>query len=186
MNDLTECAIRDALKSLLKEKPLSRITIRDISERCGISRMTFYYHFRDIYDLIARMVSSSIMEIVSSHRDIDTWEEGMLAIFKAVEDESVLILNTVSSIPRAQLERILTGPVEELILSVISDDGRSQGIREEDREFIASFYSYAFIGILLDWIQSGMAEDPEIIMDRIEKVMDGAFERAVASFSLNR
>ena len=186
MNDITRNAIAATLKQLLGKKPLSRITVSDIAAECGISRMTFYYHFRDIYDLIARMVSSSIMEIVSSHRDIDTWEEGMLAIFRAVEDESVLILNTVSSIPRAQLERILTGPVEELILSVISDDGRSQGIREDDREFIASFYSYAFIGILLDWIQSGMAEDPEIIMDRIEKVMDGAFERAVSSFSLNR
>lgn len=41
-------AIIDAFWELLEEKPLSKITVKDIVERCQINRNTFYYHFRDI------------------------------------------------------------------------------------------------------------------------------------------
>ena len=37
---------------MLLEKPLNKITINDITEDCGVNRMTFYYHFKDIYDLV--------------------------------------------------------------------------------------------------------------------------------------
>ena len=52
MSDLTKRALEQSLKNLLLQKPLSKITISDIADDCGINRMTFYYHFKDIYDLI--------------------------------------------------------------------------------------------------------------------------------------
>lgn len=52
MSDITKRALEASLKKLLLQKPLDKITINDIAEDCGISRMTFYYHFKDIYDLI--------------------------------------------------------------------------------------------------------------------------------------
>ena len=51
MSQTTKRAIEASLKHLLLKKPLDKITINDIAEDCGISRMTFYYHFQDIYDL---------------------------------------------------------------------------------------------------------------------------------------
>ena len=52
MSDITKRALEASLKKLLLQKPLDKITINDIAEDCGISRMTFYYHFKDMYDLI--------------------------------------------------------------------------------------------------------------------------------------
>ena len=52
MSQITKRALAASLKRLLAEKPLSKITISDITDDCGINRMTFYYHFQDIYDLI--------------------------------------------------------------------------------------------------------------------------------------
>ena len=48
----TKQAIAESLKHHLLRKPITKITINDITEDCGISRMTFYYHFNDIYDLV--------------------------------------------------------------------------------------------------------------------------------------
>ena len=45
-------ALEASLKKLLLQKPLNKITINDITEDCGVNRMTFYYHFKDIYDLV--------------------------------------------------------------------------------------------------------------------------------------
>ena len=52
MSNITKQALEASLKRLLLQKPLTKITIADITEDCGVSRMTFYYHFQDIYDLV--------------------------------------------------------------------------------------------------------------------------------------
>ena len=52
MPNRTKQALEASLKKLLLEKPLDRITIQDLAADSGISRMTFYYHFQDIYDLV--------------------------------------------------------------------------------------------------------------------------------------
>lgn len=52
MANTTKLALEASLKELLRTKPIDKITINDLTEHCGISRMTFYYHFKDIYDLV--------------------------------------------------------------------------------------------------------------------------------------
>ena len=52
MVNATKMALEVSLKKLLLKKPLDKITIQDLTTDCGISRMAFYYHFRDIYDLV--------------------------------------------------------------------------------------------------------------------------------------
>ena len=48
----TKLALEASLKKLLTTKSLDKITINDLTADCGISRMAFYYHFKDIYDLV--------------------------------------------------------------------------------------------------------------------------------------
>lgn len=50
-NNTTKIALEASLMKLLLSKPIDKITINDLTVDCGISRMTFYYHFKDIYDL---------------------------------------------------------------------------------------------------------------------------------------
>ena len=52
MNNITKNALEESLKKFLLQKPLDKITISDLTTDCGISRMAFYYHFKDIYNLI--------------------------------------------------------------------------------------------------------------------------------------
>ena len=52
LSNRTKQALEVSLKKLLLQKPLDKITIQDLTGDCGISRMAFYYHFKDIYDLV--------------------------------------------------------------------------------------------------------------------------------------
>ena len=52
MSNLTKLALEQSLKKFLLKKPLDKITIKDLTDDIGISRMSFYYHFKDIYDLV--------------------------------------------------------------------------------------------------------------------------------------
>ena len=54
VSNMTKYALEESLKKLMLQKPLDKITINDLTTDCGISRMTFYYHFKDIYDLTER------------------------------------------------------------------------------------------------------------------------------------
>ena len=56
MINQTKQILEESLKKLMLQKPLDKITIRDLTEDCGISRMAFYYHFKDIYDLVEWLI----------------------------------------------------------------------------------------------------------------------------------
>ena len=49
---ITEKALALALKQLMKTAPLSKISIQNIMDNCGLNRQTFYYHFKDKFDLV--------------------------------------------------------------------------------------------------------------------------------------
>ena len=51
-SNITKNALATALKELMKEKPFEKISISDICDSCGMNRKSFYYHFKDKYDLV--------------------------------------------------------------------------------------------------------------------------------------
>lgn len=51
-SNITRNAMAAAMKALMKEKKLSKISISDICGACGMNRNSFYYHFKDKYDLV--------------------------------------------------------------------------------------------------------------------------------------
>ena len=84
MSKVTKRALEQSLKNLLLKKPLTKITIGDITEDCGINRMTFYYHFKDIYDLVEWACLEDARRALDEKKTYDTWQQGLLQIFAAV------------------------------------------------------------------------------------------------------
>ena len=84
MSNTTKQALETSLKRMMSKKPLDKITIRDITEDCGISRMTFYYHFKDIYDLVEWVCIQDASQALQGKKTYDTWHEGLMQIFEAV------------------------------------------------------------------------------------------------------
>ena len=75
------------------QKPLTKITINDIDEDCGINRMTFYYHFKDIYDLVEWACLEDARAALEEKKTYATWQEGFLQIFEAVRANKPFIMN---------------------------------------------------------------------------------------------
>ena len=73
MSDLTKRALEQSLKNLLLQKPLHKITISDIADDCGINRMTFYYHFKDIYDLVEWVCMEDAKKALADNKTYETW-----------------------------------------------------------------------------------------------------------------
>ena len=59
-------------------------------------------------------------------------------------------------------------------------------VREEDKTFIANFYKYGFVGLVLEWIDGGMKEDPKIIIARLNSLIQGSFNHALNNAKVNK
>ncbi len=186
MSQVTKRALAASLKHLLLQKPLHKITINDIAEDCGINRMTFYYHFKDIYDLIEWTCEEDASRALAGQKTYDTWQQGLLQIFEAVQENKPFIMNVYHSVSREQVENYLYKLTYELLIGVVREKAKGMSVREEDQEFLATVYKYAFVGLMLDWIKNDMKGDPEVIVDRLAQVMHGNVAAALERLRIDK
>ena len=184
MSQVTKRALEQSLKNLLLKKPLTKITVGDITDDCGINRMTFYYHFKDIYDLVEWSCLEDAKRALDEKKTYDTWQQGLLQISKAVQENKPFILNVYRCVHREQVEKYLQPLVDQLLLNVINEEAAGITVRDEDKQFIAQVYSYMFIGLMLDWIKDDMREDPQQIVEKLSKLIKGSVSVALSRFKL--
>lgn len=182
MSQVTKRALEQSLKNLLLKKPLSKITISDLTEDCGMNRMTFYYHFKDIYDLVEWSCLTDAKRALDEKKTYDTWQQGFLQILEAVQANKPFIMNVYHCVHREQVELYLRPLVEDLILNVVNEEAGGLNVRDEDKTFIVQAYSYIFIGIMLDWIKEDMKEDPQEIVERLNKLIKGSIRASLTRF----
>lgn len=183
---LTKQAIVAALKRLLGDRPLSKVTVTDIARECGISRMTFYYHFEDIYDLVEWACQDDAARAIAGKKTADTWQTGLLSVFYAVREDRHFIMNVYRCMSRSRIEAFLVPVVHDLMIDVMDECDPGTAVPACDRDFIVRFFEYSLIGCLLAWIDEGMAEEPEAIVERIGVIMDGQMRGALERFSDER
>lgn len=184
MSQVTKRALEQSLKNLLLKKPLTKITVADIADDCGINRMTFYYHFKDIYDLVEWSCLEDAKRALDENKTYETWQQGLLQIFEAVQANKPFILNVYRCVHREQVEKYLQPLVDRLLLDVVDEEAGEMTVRAEDRQFIAQVYSYIFIGLMLDWIKDDMREDPQQLVDRLAKLIKGSMAEGLSRFKL--
>lgn len=186
MANTTKIALEASLKELLRTKPIDRITINDLTEHCGISRMTFYYHFKDIYDLVEWACIEDASRALQGKKTYDTWQEGLLQIFEAVLENKPFILNVYRSVSRERVENYLYALTYELIEGVVEEQSENLMVTEEQKKFIANFYKYSFVGVMLDWIKRGMKESPEEMAGLITVTMHGNVGNSLRNMEKNK
>lgn len=184
MSQVTKRALEQSLKNLLLKKPLTKITINDITEDCGINRMTFYYHFKDIYDLVEWCCIEDARKALDEKRTYDTWQQGFIRLFEAVRENKPFIMNVYHCVDREQVEKYVNPLVDDLLMGVIEERSAGMSVREEDMQFIAKVYSYSFVGLMLDWIRDDMRDDPEELVKKFAMVIQGDLTSALSRFKL--
>ena len=80
------------------------------------------------------------------------------------------------------LERYLYNETYYLLLGVVEEKSKDMSVREKDKSFIADFYKYGFVGIMLDWIDKGMQEDYHKIVQMMGTALDGNIARSIENF----
>ncbi|GAA0137772.1 TetR/AcrR family transcriptional regulator [Paenibacillus sp. YSY-4.3] len=176
---ITKKALAHALKQTMQELPLNKITVKQIVNRCGVNRQTFYYHFQDIYDLLGWVFETEAVGDIAEYRSYDTWTYGLYTIFAYIESNKSFCLNTLHSLARSHLDSYLYAVTYDLMIGVVDEVSHGMHVAEENKKFLANFYTLAFTGLVIQWMQDGMKEEPAPIVERLSGLMKGNFERAL-------
>ncbi len=183
MTQTTKMALAASLKKLMNKKTLDKITITDLTEDCEVNRQTFYYHFKDIYDLVEWIYLNEASKALGNERTYDTWQQGFFHLFEYALENKTFVINTYHSINRETLERFLYNEIYSLLRNVVEEKAVGVSIQEEDKDFIAHFYKYGFAGVVLDWIGKGMKANSEEIVQKLALLVQGNIPEAIERFS---
>ena len=182
MANLTKKAIAASVTRLLEKKPLDKITIREITDDCGMTRNTFYYHFQDIYDLCSWIFVAEAEDIVSRCRQEDQ-KLGQLLLegLEYLYEHRKMIRHVYDSINRddlaGYLKQVIYRYARELIDPYVQDDT----ISTDARDLAAEFYQNAFVARVLQWIDDGMDMPPEKLAYMCECMFRGTIGGALES-----
>lgn len=165
-SDQAKHALAAALKELIAQKPIDKITIHDITERCGIRRQNFYYHFEDVYDLMRWMFQEEAMSLLRQHEGTLLWQEGLLQLFRYIEENKAVCLCALRSVGREHLKRFFETDIHAIIHRTVEQFGHevgaiSAGVTESDVELVTHFYVVALTGMLESWLLGEIDRTPE-------------------------
>ena len=174
----TKSFIVETFMQLLDEKPLTKITVKDIVERCGVNRNTFYYYFHDIPELMSWTMKEWVDQIIRDNQDFASPADCTAAIVRQGLAHKQALLHIYRSLPREAFLQHLDRAAEYIVGEYIANAVRELPVSRRDQELLTHYYKCLLVGMTLDWMGKGMSYDPTEEVMRIGELMEGSGKRA--------
>ena len=126
MANFTKQAIKASFMKLLNERPLNKISVRDIVEDCGINRNSFYYHFQDIPSLLTEIITEHTEQMIREYPSINSLDECFHVAFQFAKENSRAVMHIYHSVNRDLFEtntlKLCQSVVETYIATAFPDN----------------------------------------------------------------
>ena len=177
MSKLTKKAIVTSFVSLVSKKPLDKVTVKDIVEDCGITRNTFYYYFSDIYDIVDELLGGLGEGYDITHTG--GWEKGFRKTMQFALDNRRAVYNMYNSSRKNELMVCINNAMTRLIERLIDENPDSKGLSKKDKQLIVVFYRGAVVAYIVEWLDTGMKDSADEMIDRVFFLFEGSMDEAV-------
>lgn len=155
----TKNAIVDAFWTLLDEKPYSKITVKDIVDRCQVNRNTFYYHFRDIPDLLESTLEMFSDYVVQTYSKFGSPMDCLAPIVEYSLQRKRALLHIYRSVHREVFLDSLEHITRHFVTKYITVAAAEIELAQEDKDLLIRFYKCILVGVILDWMNQEMNYD---------------------------
>lgn len=179
MANYTQKAIINEFETMLKEMPFNKITVSALATRCEISSNTFYYHFKDIYDLLDTWLDLKKESFMRQFTVDSEWETMFKQFLGNLKNNESIVYNISGSITRERLERYVFISIKSLFFDYIRAHRDAKWADEEMLKGITDFCCYIFLGITLEFIWGHMEADIDSTVDRMGILFNGSMEYIV-------
>lgn len=183
MSSSTKTALSEALIELLRDRTLDHITVKDIADYCKVNRQTFYYHFKDVYDLLEWIFHQRLEKTSIDMFSLEEWYEGFVFFFNTFLEDRYVLLNAYRSIDKEEIHSYLYGITYKLIEDYANKHYSHIAIKKSDFDFVIRFYTLMFIAVVKDWFDQGMPESYEHVIDQFYQLVKGSMDFAFKQFN---
>lgn len=159
MTNLTKKAICEAFMNMLEERQLKQITIREITKESGLNRNTFYYHFKDIPDLIEYILIEEWNDCTGNYMSIYGVENLFSVLTRRIVERKNAILHIYKSVSREVFERYLWKICEHITTAVLKSEGNADDIDERSYIILYQYIKGTLFGILMEWLECDLESD---------------------------
>ena len=175
-SDQTKQALAEALKELMAQKPIDKITIHDLTDRCGIRRQNFYYHFENVYNLMRWMFQEEAVSLLRQHEGTLLWQEGLLQLFQYLEENRAVCRCALKSVGRDTIRRFFESDIYAIIHQTVAQiggeiSGDSGSITKSDIDMMTHFYVVALAGMAESWVLGELEQTPEELISFVDTML---------------
>lgn len=183
MRQTTKEAIAQAFEGLLEKRSIDKITVKDIVAECGVNRQTFYYHFRDIYDLMEWTLAKRTEKYAVLNLSAGTdWQEQIRLLFHFFYLHRTTILHGYDATNRMQYERVVIKWVSQMVRERLDAYPQAGKVPDEKKAFIAKVYARGCAGFFLEWVEEGMPDERHVQLNDYFIIIDGSIDHALDKF----
>lgn len=183
MSKFTKQAIRNACLELLEEKPFDKVTVKDIVMRCELNRNTFYYYYRDIYDVLEDIFCEEREQLRARHAEDRTFYEAHLAASRIILQHKSAVMHLAKSRHQDILMDYLVNVIHDFVRPFVEKRAEHAALSERDIQYIVSFYSCAIVDYTHHWIMDGMKEDGEELLERLSDTFELTIDTLIGQCS---
>ncbi|MEG0962195.1 MAG: TetR/AcrR family transcriptional regulator C-terminal domain-containing protein [Lachnospiraceae bacterium] len=167
VKETIDVLLAESFKELVCQRPIEKITIKEITDKAGVIRPTFYNHFQDKYELLEWIIRVQIIEPIQPLIFAGMIDEALMLLFTTVEKEKEFYTRAVHLEGQNSFASITKRCIEDVLLSVIR--GNPNPINKQHPwltpENIAEYYAQSMCFVVINWIKSGMSIEPREITD---------------------
>lgn len=158
-----------ALKDLLRKNAMEKITVSDITAKCGMGRQSFYYHFRDKYALLEWIIQNDLETYLSACPRPEDWHIYTLQLLRHILEDKRFYMRVVGSQNELFFHQYSSLLEYQILRIYLDDENKDENIEGRIR-FAARFFSYGFAGAMVQWISDGMKTTPEQCIDHLYSI----------------
>jgi AcrR family transcriptional regulator len=155
----TKMVLKESFIKLLKEKPISRVSITEICEEADINRATFYAHYNDQFDLLQQIEQELIDDINRylanySFQDNDPGTVQLMEqIFEYIKENSELCIVLLSESGDKKFLKDILMIVQR---QCIAEWTANRSVNTKLAEYLYSYATNGSLGVILKWFENGM------------------------------
>lgn len=173
MAQYTQKAIIDTFQDMLKKMPFDKITVTAIVSACEISSNTFYYHYRDIYDLLDVWLQIKWKKYFVDKLESMSWQDALKELLKAMQSNADLVYHLSAPLSRERIERFVFESTDDIFYRLVCMEAGDASVSEKVLRIVAEYNSYSLLGFLLKFLWNRMEGDIDESVDQISDIFKG-------------
>lgn len=162
--------IAQTFAKMVEEKPVDRITVKELVGRCGISRQTFYYHFHDLMEVMEWITRENAARVVRRCLDARRPVEAARILVSCAMENQELVKRLANSKKKAELQDMLLAGSRAYLLELYRRRGVVGDEMTPELEFSVEFCAYGLAGVLKTYCER---EDRNVtwLVDRVNRLL---------------